>query len=93
MRGEVRRTPFCCGLMEIGGFDDGYRNDLKFLKAGLRVNEYVTHSAGYTYMCVTRRMDLKQKIWLKKNGFKVAGRWKNPNTRRMLTLWLKFPAK
>lgn len=91
MRGVATRTPHCCGLFEIGGFDSNY-GEVAFLSNGsLKVDGYTTLSAGYAYMCVTRRTDLKQKRWLKKNKFKPAGKWKNPNTRRTLTLWLKFP--
>ncbi len=83
MKGQYTRTPFCCGLMEIGAFGkDGW---------GGPVTKKKIQATKYAFIAVTRWSDVSQKTKFRAWGFKKVGRWKNPNTGRTLTLWAYFP--
>ena len=86
MKGTLTRTPYCCGLFELGNFDGNGYNIQNYTKTQIRTSRYAT-------ICVTRWSDVKQKLFLRSTGFKRVGRWKNPNTGRVLTLWARFPKK
>lgn len=81
MKGEVARTPYCCGLFEIGHFESSWSS----------VTKEKIERSKMAYICVTRWHDIKQKAFLKKCGFKKVGKWKNPNTLNTLTLWARMP--
>lgn len=81
MRGQASRTPYCCGLYELGGFDNAYG----------KLDKSTIRRSRFAHISVTRRLDVKQKLWLRSVGFKKVGKWKNPNTGKVLTMWARFP--
>lgn len=90
MKGSVSRTPFCCGLHELGSFKEGHNNGSYSYRKTLDFKEM--KRAGYAMIATTRRgLDADVALGLKLRKFKKVGKWKNPNTGRWLTLWAWFP--
>ncbi len=95
MNARYTRTPYCCGLMEIGDFgaagvyydyDSGLYDKRELTKEQVKASRFA-------FICVTRKTDISQALTLRFWGFKKVGSWKNPNTNRTLTLWAYFPEK
>lgn len=96
MNARYTRTPYCCGLMEIGDFGVGGANYYDY-NSGLyehrRLTKEQVKASRFAFICVTRKTDISQALTLRFWGFKKVGSWKNPNTNRTLTLWAYFPEK
>lgn len=92
MKAKILNFPSCCGVKEIGQFGsniydwDGTKRPAKIRK------EDITRS-GFAYICITRWSDVSYKAKLKAWGFKRIGRFKNPNTSKVLTMWAYIPKK
>lgn len=81
----------CCGLKEIHAFtSDGQANYYEYLRT---LDPRELKESKQAYFAVTRRKDIKARMWFRLNGFKKKAEWKNPNTGRNLTLWVYEPGK
>jgi hypothetical protein len=72
---------FCCGLMELGDFNGPYNSNVSISAV----------QGGYAHIAVTTKGNTKERKWLKRVGFRSRGRWRNPQTKNMLTLWVYMP--
>lgn len=90
MRAQASQTPYCCGLMEIGAFKSSvYDSRWKPVPSSLDVKDL--QSKGRPLFSVTRTSDKDAIAALKRFSFAKVVTWKNPNTKRQLTMWMWVP--
>lgn len=94
MRAKVLNLASCCGVKEIGKFNSKemmYDRNWKLVPTYAKVTKAEIQSSKFAYICMTRWSDISYKVQLRAWGFKNVGRFRNPNTERVLNIWLYVP--